>query len=116
MKNEDKPIHSLSKDDLAHSRAVLEDFFIDSLKEMYYAEKEIANEFDLIKDHIISSKLKEILKTHFAIHLKHKERLEKIFKLRNEVIESKECPTFNALICEAKNHLAVFSTDIDNWK
>lgn len=108
--------NSISKDKLAQSKSVLENFFINSLQEMYYAETEIATEFALIKDHIISPKLNDILKTHFAIHLKHKERLEKIFLLRNEIIVARECETFNALLAEGVNHLSVFTNDIENWE
>lgn len=116
MKNKDNSLQHPPQADLTHSLIVLEDYFINCLQEMHYAEKMIAIEFNFIKDHIISSQLDEILKTHFAIHLKHKERLEKIFMLRNEMIESKKCATFDALLTETKNHLAVFSNDIVNWE
>lgn len=116
MKNIEKPLQSPSKGERLHSLVVLEDFYIKSLQEMYYAETQIATEFSLIKDHIISTKLNDILKTHFTIHLKHMERLEKIFASRNEIIEARNCGTFDALLSEGLKHLSVFENDIDNWE
>ena len=116
MKNLGKPIPSIDREIISNSSAVLEDFFIQSVREMYYAECQIEKEFNAIKSQIISPNLKEILKNHFAIHLKHKERLEKIFRLKGELIESKSCTTFNALLAEGLSHLALFSKDIANWE
>ncbi|MDQ0478117.1 ferritin-like domain-containing protein [Chryseobacterium sp. MDT2-18] len=116
MPNSHHPLESAKKDEHSHSRSLLDNFFINSLREMYFAETAIAEEFALIKDKIVSLKLREILKTHYEIHLKHKARLEKIFQQRNECIKSKTCPTFNALLTEGKNHLSVFSDDIVNWE
>lgn len=99
-----------------NSESVLEHFFIQSLQEMYYAENEIAKEFEIIEDQIISPNLKKILKNHYAILLKHKKRLEKIFQLKNELIEAKNCGTFNALIAEGKSHLSIFAGDAENWE
>jgi len=116
MKNADKLSQTFSKNELTQSQSVLESFFIQSLQEMYYAECQIANEFACIKDRIVSPNLLTILKNHYAIHLKHKERLEKIFVIRNQLIESKNCKTFNALLAEGLSHLSVFSNDIANWE
>lgn len=116
MKNVNKPIPSSDRGFIANSSVVLEDFFIQSLREMYYAECQIAKEFDVIKPHIISPNLEGILKNHFTIHLKHKERLEKIFRLKDQLIESKNCKIFDALLAEGLSHLSLFSNDIANWE
>ncbi|WHF51330.1 DUF892 family protein [Chryseobacterium gotjawalense] len=116
MPNLHHPLQSAKKDELAYSRSLLETFFTHSLQEMYFAETAIAEEFGLIKHKIVSLKLREILKTHYEIHLKHKMRLEKVFQLRNEPVKSKTSPTFNALLSEGKNHLSIFSADIVNWE
>lgn len=116
MENSDKPISSKKRDVISNSSIVLEDFFFQSLREMYYAECRLEEEFNAIKAQIVSSSLIAILKNHFAIHLKHKERLEKIFLMKNELIESVSCNTFNALLGEGLNHLSIFSDDIANWE
>lgn len=116
MKNSHHLNTSESKDSSPNSRAVLEDFFINSLREMYYAENVIAKEFSEIEAFITTPKLKGILKTHHDILLKHKIRLAKIFELQDTLIESKTCETFNALIEEGKNHLSIFSNDDANWE
>ncbi len=114
MKNIDKPIQS--NDRSKNSNVVLEKYFIHSLQEMYYAEDQIAKEFHTIQSHITSPNLKAILQNHFDIHLKHKERLEKIFRLKDSAIEGRNCETFNALLAEGLSHLALFSNDISNWE
>ena len=114
MKNIDKPIQSIPNDE--HSKSVLEDFFIHSLQEMYYAENLIASEFETIEDQIVSPSLKKILKNHYEILLKHRIRLEKIFQLKNESSEGKNSNTFNALLNEGKGHLSIFEGDPVNWE
>lgn len=116
MKNLHKTVHPAPKGTKSNSRAVLDVFFLNSLKEMYYAENQIAKEFARIENHIMSPNLKEILHNHYAIHLKHKERLKKIFLLNDESIQSKKCATFIALLSEGLSHLSLFSTDIANWE
>lgn len=116
MKKIKDPGQSAANDQLLQSNSVLETFFIHSLQEMYYAENTISMEFGLIRGQIKSSKLNQILDTHFEILLKHKERLEKIFHLRDETIESRTCETFKALLSEGKNHLSIFTDDIANWE
>lgn len=116
MKNIEKPNQPEEPKATEHLNSVLEEFFINSLREMYYAENAIGEEFQTIKDQIISSNLEKILNNHFSIHLKHKNRLEKIFKLKNENIESIKCYPFDALVSESKNHLSVFTGDPANWE
>ena len=117
MKNVRKPVPSSSdKDLILNSSVVLEEFFIESLREMYYAECQIAKEFGNVKSLIVSPNLQDILKNHFTIHLKHKERLEKIFRLKDQVIEGKNSEAFNAILSEGLSHLSLFSNDIANWE
>ena len=116
MKNLHKTIQTGQKGKLSGSRSVLDHFYLNSLQEMYYAENAIAKEFGKIEDKIRSPNLKAILHNHYAIHLKHKERLEKIFLLNEESIARKNFKTFNALLSEGLSHLSLFSNDIANWE
>lgn len=104
-----------SQNENSNSREGLNHFFVDSIKELYCAEKTIALSFNRIKDQIQSRKLKNILQNHYRIHLSHLERLEKIFKLQEENPESKDCESFTALISEAQKHLEFFANDQLNW-
>ena len=116
MKKLGKQLSAENSEENSNSKAVLEEFFIHSLKEMYYTECEIDKEFALITNQIISLNLKKILENHYAILLKHKIRLEKIFRLKDEIIDVKNCVTFNALLSEGKKQLAVFTNDPVNWE
>lgn len=116
MKNSKKKSSPSDIKQTAASRAVLDAFFLDSLREMYYAENEISDAFSDIVDKIASPKLLEILQIHYSIHLKHKERLEKIFISRNEKISTKVCKPMKALLTQTKLHLSIFNDDIINWE
>ncbi len=98
-----------------HSREGLQQFFMDSIMELYCAEKIVGESYQNIKHGILSEKLKIILDNHYAIHLSHLERLEKIFKLHHETPRFKDCESFTALISEAQKHLEFFANDPLNW-
>lgn len=102
--------------EISNSREGLNHFFMDSIKELYCAEKTIEVSFNRIKNQIRSSELKNILRNHYEIHLNHLEHLEKIFKLQRENPEPKTCESINALLSEAENHLDIFSEDPINWE
>ena len=116
MKKLGKQLSAENSEESSNSKAVLEEFFIHSLQEMYYAENAISEAFANIVDKIVSPKLLEILKIHFAIHLKHKERLEKIFILRNKKPSTRVCKPMKALLSQTKNHLSIFGDDRINWE
>ena len=115
----DTPLHNDDYDfnrSPLNSRKTLRRFFSESLKELYFSENIISNEYGKISHKIKSEKLEFILKNHFMIHLKHKERLEKIFQMQNESFKSKECAAIIALLNEANQHFTIFSDDIVNWE
>ncbi len=116
MKNIDKPIRSLSNNKILKSQSELEIFFIHSLQEMYEAECVIEEEFGKIENKILSPNLHDILKRHFAIHLRHMVRMRKIFQLEGETVTRKKCESINAILSEAISHLYLFSDDIANWE
>ncbi len=97
-------------------RIELNSFFMDCLKRMYFAESSIGTGFQDIQTKIATPELKKILEIHYALQQKHKERLEKIFKLRNEPIKGESCIVLDALITDSQRQLAVFSNDITNWE
>lgn len=89
---------------------------MESIKEMYFAETTISTAFDKIKDKIVSPKLEEILINHHKIHLRHLDRLKKIFEILNESMEIKSCEAIIALLEDSNKHFTVFSGDIANWE
>ena len=96
----------------SNSRKTLRLFFSETLRELYFCETIISSEFGKIKHKIESQKLESI----FMIHLRHKERLEKIFQMQNESLKPKECPAIIALLNDANEHFKIFSDDIVNWE
>lgn len=116
MKNTSKQSSFDKEKDTESSKVVLKEFFLDSIREIYYAENEISKEFSDIIDKISSPELLKILNIHYSIHLKHKERLEKIFSFRDEKISTKVCKPMKALLNQSKLHLSIFEDDCINWE
>ena len=98
------------------SRKTLLLFFSESLKELYFAEIAISEAFHEISGKISAPQLKTILNNHYQIHLNHKERLAKIFKMQDELVETKNNAAIIALLNDANEHFTVFSDDIVNWE
>lgn len=98
------------------SQANLQLFLIDALKELYFANEVIGIAFNKIQDQIVSSQLEKVLRTHYSIHLNHKNRLEKIFTLQNTPAETKDCVAVKAILMQATEYMAVFRGDIRNWE
>jgi len=91
-------------------------FFQQSLQELYYAKKSIADTFTQIQDRIRSPQLQAILSNHHHMHLAHKKRLEKIFCLHDIPAVPKDCGAVKAILAQANENLNVFSGDIESWE
>ena len=116
MENYAQP-HSPDRHDSGSSSGLpLELFFQQSLQELYYAKKSIADTFTQIQDRIRSPQLQAILSNHHHMHLAHKKRLEKIFCIHNIPAVPKDCGAVKAILAQASENLNVFSDDIESWE
>lgn len=116
MKNSSQHPDLLLKSACSNSTDILRIYFTESLKELYFAENAISAVFTTIRDQVRSHKLQAILTTHFQIHLNHKYRLERIFRMQNERPEAKHCVSISALLNEANERFSQFSADRVNWE
>lgn len=83
----------------------MEDLFIATLKDIYYAEKQILKALPGMVDKADDAKLKKALETHREETEGQVARLEKVFKLIKIPARGKKCDAIEGIIDEAKEHM-----------
>ena len=83
----------------------LDDLFVHTLRDIYYAEKQIVKSLpDMIKK-ATSPELKKGLEAHLEETKGHVARLEKVFKMHGVEAKGVDCPAIDGILKEA-NELA----------
>jgi len=80
----------------------LQKFFIDQLKDMYYAEKELTRGLDEMKKACTTEELEDAFDNHIKQTERHIQRLEKVFRLIGETPEAKRCEAMDGLLKEVR--------------
>jgi ferritin-like metal-binding protein YciE len=83
----------------------MEDLFVETLKDIYYAEKHILKALPTMVKKAGSKKLKDALETHRHETEGQVDRLEKVFKLMDVPARGKKCEAIEGIIAEAKEHM-----------
>lgn len=82
--------------------SLLEKFFTDQLKDIYYAEQQLTKSLPKMEEAATSEELKEAFNDHLHQTQKHVKRLEKVFNLLGKKPEGKKCEAMDGLIKEAE--------------
>jgi ferritin-like metal-binding protein YciE len=80
----------------------LEKFFVDQLKDMYYAEQQLLRVLPEMQGASSTEELEDAFEAHHKQTDRHVKRLEKVFKLLGQKPEGKKCEAMEGLIREAK--------------
>lgn len=83
----------------------MEDLFVDTLKDIYYAEKQILKALPGMVKKANSAKLQDALETHRKETEGQVERLEQVFKIFDVEPRGKKCEAIDGIIAEAKEHM-----------
>jgi ferritin-like metal-binding protein YciE len=83
----------------------MEDLFVETLKDIYYAEKQILKALPGMVKKAKADKLKTALETHRKETEGQVERLEEVFKLVDSAARGKKCEAIEGIIAEAKEHM-----------
>ena len=83
----------------------MEDLFVDTLKDIYYAEKQILKALPGMVKKANAGKLKKALETHRQETEGQVDRLEEVFKLLDTAARGKKCEAIEGIISEAKEHM-----------
>ena len=83
----------------------MEDLFVETLKDIYYAEKQILKALPAMIKKAEDTKLKTALETHRKETEGQVDRLEKVFEIMEVPARGKKCDAIEGIIAEAKEHM-----------
>lgn len=86
--------------------SLLMEFFINQLKDIYWAEKHLAKALPEIGAKATTEELFRAFAVHLGETKEHVSRLERIFEMIGEKPEAKKCYAMNGIIEEAENILS----------
>ena len=78
----------------------LEKLFIDSLKDIYWAEKQLTKTLPKMKKAATTDELKFAIEEHLAQTEGHVKRLERVFEMCGKKIQAKKCDAMEGIIKE----------------
>ncbi|RQP07405.1 MAG: ferritin-like domain-containing protein [Paracoccus sp. BP8] len=87
---------------------VLDDLFHDTLKDIYYAERQILKALPKMARGAQSERLREAFEQHREQSETHVERLQQVFELLGKPARGKTCPAIDGIIEEGEEVLAAF--------
>ena len=83
------------------TNTMLEKFMIDSLKDMYWAEKHLTKALPKLEKAATSEELKQALQDHLTVTEEQVARLEQVFELMGKKAQAKKCEAMEGLSKEA---------------
>jgi len=88
----------------------MDELFVATLKDIYYAEKQILKALPGMVKKAKEPELKKALESHRKETEGQVERLDQVFKMLDEPARGKKCDAIEGIIAEAKEHME----DIEN--
>jgi ferritin-like metal-binding protein YciE len=86
----------------AVSTSKLGQFFVEQLKDIYWAEKKLVKTLPKLEDASTSPKLKQAFGNHLIQTKSHVTRLENIFSLLGQDAETNKCPAMAGIVDEGE--------------
>ena len=83
--------------------SLLQELFLDSLRDIYYAEKAIVKALPKMKKAATSESLVNAFDEHLAVTKEQVARLEQVFEILGEKARGKKCEAIEGLIKEAES-------------
>jgi len=82
---------------------MLEKFFIDELKDIYWAEKHLLKGLKKLKKAATTEELQQAFEDHTAATEEHVSRLEQVFEMFGKKAQAKKCEAMDGLTKEAES-------------
>src|SRR5689334_1471826 len=82
------------------SPSYLQKFFLDQVKDMYYAEQELLKAMPEMKNAATTEELEDAIEEHMKQTQRHVKRLEKVFHMIGQKPEGKRCEAMDGLVKE----------------
>ncbi|HET6540089.1 MAG TPA: ferritin-like domain-containing protein [Chryseolinea sp.] len=83
-------------------KSALLSFFVDEVKDIYWAEKHLIKALPKMKKAATSPELQEAFEAHLQQTQEHVTRLEEVFNLIGEKAQAKKCDAMEGLIAEGE--------------
>lgn len=83
--------------------SMLEKFVLDSIKDIYWAEKHLLKAIPKMNKAATSPELKQAFTDHLAVTQGHVERLEQVFEMMGKKAQAKKCDAMEGLTKEAES-------------
>ena len=83
--------------------SLLQELFLDSLKDIYYAEKALVKALPKLKKAATSEELKMAFEDHLGVTKEQVTRLEQVFELIGKRASAKKCEAIEGLIKESES-------------
>ena len=83
------------------SDSKLKEFFVDTLKDIYWAEKHLTKALPEMQKAVTTPKLQEAIESHLGQTMEHVTRLEQVFEIIGEKPVAKKCEAMEGLTKEA---------------
>jgi ferritin-like metal-binding protein YciE len=87
---------------LAKPIATLDDLFVHTLQDIYYAEKQIVKKLPVMIKKSSDPKLREAFEHHLKETQNHVTRLEQVFKMHGQPAKAVDCPAMDGILSEAE--------------
>ncbi len=81
----------------------LQDFFINQLKDIYWAEKKLVKTLPKLEEASTTQKLKQAFGDHLEQTKTHVSRLESVFSMVGEEAEALKCPAMAGIVDEGED-------------
>lgn len=82
--------------------SLLEKFFVDSLKDLYWAEKHLTKALPKMQQAATTSELQTAIEEHLVQTEEHVARLEQVFEMLGEKAQAKKCDAMEGLVKEGE--------------
>lgn len=101
-----KQSKSTTNQKMPDDSSALMEFFVDSLKDMYWAEKNAVKAMPKMAKKATSQELKSALETHLAETENQVVKLEQVFASLDQKAQAKKCDAMEGLIKESESIMA----------
>jgi ferritin-like metal-binding protein YciE len=81
----------------------LREFFVDQLKDIYWAEKKLVKTLPKMEDAATSQELKNAFRNHCEQTKEHARRLENVFNMIGEEVDSSKCHAMAGIVDEGSD-------------
>jgi ferritin-like metal-binding protein YciE len=89
----------------------LRSFFIESLQDIYYAEKHLVEALETLEEKATTQNLKLAFSQHRDVTVTHVSRLEEVFSLLGEDAKTRRCDAIKGIIKEADSIIGETESD-----